>query len=142
MATRVDFYILADSGQSGRLNFACRLTEKAYGLQHRVYAHTASPQEAQAFDELLWTFSQGSFVPHALLNSDTDQRTPVMIGTAGPQDGADLLINLTDSAPDFAARFERVAEIVGSDENSRQAGRERYRQYRDMGLEPVTHNIN
>jgi len=142
MTTRVDFYILAATGRASRVAFACRLTEKAYGLQHRVYAHTANEQDARQLDEMLWTFSQGSFVPHAVLSSDTDSRTPVIIGTAGPQDGADVLINLAESAPEFATRFERVVEIVDGDESSRQAGRERFKHYRDMGLEPTTHNIN
>jgi DNA polymerase-3 subunit chi len=141
--TRVDFYILAADEPSSRMRFACRLTEKAYGLKHRVYAHTSSPADAQHLDEMLWTFRQGSFIPHSLLDDDTDEYTPVRIGIPErSQPKGQLLINLSGAAPGFATNYERVAEIVDGSEASREAGRERFRQYREMGLEPVTHQID
>lgn len=140
--TRVDFYILAASEPDSRLQFACRLTEKAYALCHGVYAHTASADEARRLDELLWTFRQGSFVPHGLVNQ-VDERTPVKIGAPeNAQSAGELLINLAGKAPDFVRNYSRVAEIVDGSEASRQAGRERFRQYRSLGLDPVTHNID
>jgi DNA polymerase-3 subunit chi len=141
--TRVDFYILDATEPAKRLGFACRLTEKAYGLEHRVYAHMATAQDAEKLDEMLWTFRQGSFVPHQLLTEATEKRAPVSIGTADScETTGDLLINLADSAPAFITEFQRVAEIVGGDEQSRQAGRERFKQYRDMGIEPESHRIS
>jgi DNA polymerase-3 subunit chi len=142
-STRVDFYILATDEPASRMRFACRLTEKAYSLKHRVYAHTASPADAKQLDEMLWTFRQGSFVPHSLLGDSADARTPVRIGIPEKsQAEGQLLINLSGAAPGFATNYERVAEIVDGSEASRQAGRERFRQYREMGLEPVTHQID
>lgn len=63
---RVDFYVLAGPKPAARLRFACRLAEKAYRLDHRVHLQTGSAAEAEQLDELLWTFRQGSFVPHEL----------------------------------------------------------------------------
>jgi DNA polymerase III subunit chi len=141
--TRVDFYILATAGQNSRLQFACRLTEKAYGQKHRVYAHTASADEARELDELLWTFRQGSFIPHQLISETADDRTPVRIGTpTGADDSGELLINLAPAAPAFTGNFARVAEIIDASEASKEAGRERFRQYRAMGYAPVTHTID
>jgi DNA polymerase-3 subunit chi len=141
--TRVDFYILDATEPAKRLGFACRLTEKAYGLEHRVYAHMATAQDAEQLDEMLWTFRQDSFVPHQLLTETTEKRAPVSIGTADScETNGDLLINLADTAPAFITEFQRVAEIVGGDEQSRQAGRERFKQYRDMGIEPESHRIS
>ena len=37
--TKVDFYILPSAEPSARLDFACKLTEKAWRLGHRVYLH-------------------------------------------------------------------------------------------------------
>ena len=139
-ATRVDFYILETAK---RLSFACRLTEKAYGLSNRIYAHMATQEEATRLDEMLWTFRQGSFVPHQLLTAAGERRAPVSIGTDDTCEvKGDLLINLTDRMLTFATGFARIAEIVCSDEPSRQAGRERFKHYRDMGLEPETHRIS
>jgi DNA polymerase-3 subunit chi len=141
--TRVDFYILAASEPASRLQFACKLTEKAYGLNNRIYAHVSSQAEAKKLDELLWTFKQGSFIPHQSLNDSDDERTPVSIGTPEQwKNEGELLINLSEAAPEFATNYTRVAEIVDGQEASRQAGRKRFRQYREMGLEPVTHQID
>lgn len=142
-ATRVDFYILDTVEPASRLNFACRLTEKAYGLNNRVYAHTATPGDAQRLDEMLWTFRQGSFIPHQLLIAAGKHRAPVSIGTDDKcEDNGDLLINLAEAIPEFVTGFQRVAEIISGDEQSRQIGRERFKSYRKLGIEPETHQIS
>jgi len=103
----------------------------------------ATPADATRLDEMLWTFRQGSFVPHQLLTDAGERRAPVSIGTGDTCEvKGDLLINLTDTTLKFAAGFRRVAEIICSDEPSRKAGRERFKRYRDMGLEPETHRIS
>jgi len=141
--TRIDFYVLATAGRTSRLNFACRLAEKAYALKHRVYAHTATDEDARELDELLWTFKQGSFIPHQLLSESADERTPVRIGTPDCADqSGELLINLATDMPSFSDKFSRIAEIVDASEAAKDAGRERFRQYRAMGFAPVTHTID
>ncbi len=140
---RVDFYILPTTGEPSRNKFACRLAEKAYRLKHTVHIHTASPQQAEVLDELLWTFRDGSFVPHDVLNMP-GRRTgaPVTIGFEESGFGEqDLLINLTNEVPEMAASFPRVAELVTSDEESRQLSRKRFVHYRDLGADLETHNI-
>lgn len=140
-APRVDFYVLGSSGASKRLYFACRLAEKACGELNEIYAHTESPAMASQLDEMLWTFRQGSFVPHELLTGQ-EPRAPICIGTPDQaRQSGQLLINLTGEVPPFAEQFTRIAEIVDTDEGSRAASRQRFRRYREMGIEPVTHNI-
>ena len=140
-ATRVDFYLLEAADPGSRLAFACRLTEKAYALGNSVYAHMASEADARRFDELLWTFRQGSFVPHERAGA-TNPRTPVSIGTLEQcRQSGEVLINLSVSTPDFFGNFARVAEIVDGSDESKAAGRKRFKKYRDMGIEPETHTI-
>lgn len=139
---RVDFYVLAGADPGACLRFACRLTEKAYTLKNRTYAHVDSAARARELDELLWTFRAGSFVPHEIESRDSAVRPPVLIGHAAETDASgDLLINLADTIPSFFDRFGRVAEIVDASEASRHAGRTRFALYRDSGYEPNTHNI-
>ena len=80
--TRVDFYVLPDTADGARLEFACRIAEKAYTQAHRVYVHAASAAEAARLDELLWTFRDTSFVPHALAGAGISaaDAPPVLIG--------------------------------------------------------------
>ncbi len=137
---RVDFYVLAGPQTTARLAFVCRLAEKAYRLDHRVHVQAGSPAEAAQLDDLLWTFRQGSFVPHELVQPGSSVRAPVTIGHAEPPE-ADVLINLTDDIPPFAGRFARVVEIVDESEDGRRLARERYRGYQKLGCETVTHRI-
>ncbi|CAG0941819.1 DNA polymerase III subunit chi [Gammaproteobacteria bacterium] len=139
---RVDFYVLAVADPGARLRFACRLAEKAYRLQHRVHLHAGSPAQATQLDELLWTFRQGSFVPHEVIAADAAAGSPVTIGHGpGNPPAAGLLINLADELPAFAATFPRVAEVIDDTDAGRQRGRERFRRYREAGREISSHDI-
>lgn len=140
--TRVDFYILQGEDERGRAQFACRLTEKAYLLGHRVYLHTESETQTRLLDELLWTFKQSSFLPHALDGPALNNAPPILLGHATETDAhSDVLINLAPTVPLFFSRFERVAEIVDQGEQRRQQGRERYCFYRDRGYELKSHQL-
>ncbi|MBS1212463.1 MAG: polymerase chi subunit superfamily protein [Proteobacteria bacterium] len=143
--TRVDFYVLPSSEPQPRRILACKLAEKAWRLGMKIYVHTGSDAEDRIMDDLLWTFRQGSFIPHTLASAPADDRAdvPVAIGHASPPpDFADLLINLSADAPPEIERFTRVAELVDQDETVRDKGRQRYRQYRERGLELETHNLD
>jgi DNA polymerase-3 subunit chi len=139
---RVDFYVLPDTDTGARLRFACRLTEKAYKLDNRTHAHVTGAAQVRQFDEMLWTFRPGSFVPHEIADQTSPGNAPVTIGhdTAAKFSG-DLLINLADTIPPFFDRFARVAEIIDSSVECRQRGRERFAIYRENGYEPKTHKL-
>ena len=146
-AARVSFYVLGGTGLNTRLGYACRLLEKAYKLQNRIHTHTDDANMAQSLDTLLWTFRQGSFVPHELLSPDSQPTAPITIGSAVPANGtgppdADLLINLAAEVPAFYARYPRIAEIIDGSPAGREAGRARHRFYREQGLEPETHEVS
>jgi DNA polymerase-3 subunit chi len=139
---RVSFYVLPEAGRDARLRFACRLVEKAYLQEQRVTVHCPTPEIAQELDELLWRFSDQSFVPHELVPPGSGQAVPVVIradGQAG--EPAQVLVNLADDVPGWYAGFERVAEILDASEDCRRSGRERFRHYRENGLEPETHKL-
>lgn len=138
---QVDFYVLSQSGDQARRLFACKLAEKAYRLKHRVHILAASATEAEQLDTLLWTFRDGSFVPHELGNSGEGE-APVTIGSDNPSAReCDLLINLSVDIPEQAESFPRVAELVSSDDDCRQASRKRYAAYREQGHDIRTHQI-
>jgi DNA polymerase-3 subunit chi len=140
---RVDFYLLKQAGAESRYVFACRLAEKAYRLNNTVHIHAHSQSEVERVDDLLWTFRDGSFVPHETLpKKESTRRTPVTIacGTAAVE-ACDLLINLCDEIPAIAETFPRVAELVSSDENCKQESRKRFTAYRDKGHTLETHNV-
>jgi DNA polymerase-3 subunit chi len=141
--SKVDFYVLSASGEIARQHFACRLAEKAYRLDNRVHIHVANRTSLQKLDDLLWSFRDGSFVPHEALGSaEGDPASPVTIGCDDtPRADCDLLINLGESIPESASSFPRVAEVVTSDEDSKTQSRQRFVDYRDQGHTLDTHKL-
>ncbi len=141
--TRVDFYVLEQHHHDARQRFACRLAEKAWQQGNKVYIHTASAEQSQRLDELLWTFRVDSFVPHSLDGASAADHAPIHIGHSGePQHHDQVLINLAPEVPLFFSRFERVADLVDQQEETRVQGRERFRFYRDRGYPLASHTIN
>jgi len=49
------------------------------------------------------------------------------------------MVNARDEQAQTANADAGVVEIIDDDAARRQAGRERFRQYRALGVEPVTH---
>ena len=143
--TQVDFYILDSDSDDARLRLACRIVDKATQLDRHVFIHATSDHEAKQLDELLWTFSQGSFIPHRIVHEtlDSPPLEPVLIGVdQAPAEGRwDVLINLAPEVPEFFSRYERVAEVVDANAVRREQSRERYRFYRDRGYPLSTHQV-
>jgi DNA polymerase-3 subunit chi len=143
--TQVDFYILSTDSDDARLRLACKIVDKATQLDHHVFVHSDSDAEAKQLDELLWTFSQGSFIPHRIMREAPEEpvREPVLIGVnRAPADGrSDVLVNLARSVPEFFSRYARVAEVVDANPARRDQSRERYRFYRDRGYQLNTHQL-
>jgi DNA polymerase-3 subunit chi len=143
--TQIDFYVLSGDSDDARLQLTCRIADKAMQLDHHVFINCAATQECERLDELLWTFSQGSFVPHSIIGRQDGAQglEPVLIGCE--QEPAserwDLMINLASRVPEYFSRYERVAELVDGNSQRRDLGRDRYRFYRDRGYKINTHQM-
>ena len=118
--------------------YTCRLLRKAYlkGARVRVLADAAL---IESLDRGLWLLGQGEFVPHATGASPARvrQRSPIVLGDDEPSAVSDVLVNLSSRMPEGAGSFARVIEIVGKSEVDRQQARQRWKLYRDAGLNPV-----
>jgi DNA polymerase-3 subunit chi len=146
-ALRVDFYVLEEASASARLKLACKLAEKAYLTAQTALVWHTDAQELKAFDEMLWTFMDGSFVPHDLLSGGSstgsaDYEAPVVLSAGvAPVKSVDVIINLSPDIPPCLSHTRRVAEIIDGDDARRRAGRARFKAYRDLGVQPASHNI-
>ncbi|MBK7660806.1 MAG: DNA polymerase III subunit chi [Betaproteobacteria bacterium] len=130
--TRIDFYHYADD----KLHFACRLATKAFERESKVVAYSSDPKVLSAFDRLLWTFQSVKFVPHCRAGETIAAETPVILATAGDEvPHHDVLLNLDDEWPPFFASFERLLEIVATDDEDKQKARGRYAFYKKRGYE-------
>ncbi len=126
--TKIDFY----TGSTDRLRTACQLCHKA--MQHGLKTVVGVPDAAtlEALDKLLWQYPDTAFIPH----SKEDQTSPVLLCLEREDfPHHDLLISLHSACLPYFSRFDRLAEIIGTDATDSQLGRERYKLYREQGYE-------
>ncbi len=128
--TKVDFY----TGSADRMRTACQLSHKA--MQHGLKTVISLPDEASldALDKLLWQYPDTAFIPHCRSEAADAAGAPVVLSWNNEKfPHHDLLISLHNECVNFFSNFDRVIEIIGTEDS--QAGRERYKFYRDQGHE-------
>lgn len=137
--TTIDFY----THVSDRLDVATRIVAKAHAAHGSVRVLTPDAATTEALDRRLWLLPPIGFLPHCSTDSPVAPDTPILIGHslehAGP---SAVLVNLHSAPPPFFSRFERVAEIVGTDDADVQAGRDRWKFYKERGYELRPHNLS
>ncbi len=141
---QVDFYILPENGN--QKHFACALIQKAWKQGNNIFVNTPSESEAAAFDDLLWTFKDISFLPHCLAANNDTENSPIVIGDNNQTndqipDHTTIMLNLTDQMPRDINKLERILEIVAGNEDEKQQARKRYAEYRNQGHELSNHKI-
>ncbi len=143
MPPRVDFYVTAEAGDAARMRLACRIAEKAYLASQKIVVFSDDPAALPKLDELLWTFGDGTFVPHDTVSTaGAACEAPVALTTGAlPEGHSDVLINLGNTVPACFEKFARVAEFLDARPEVRSAGRERFKFYRGKSIEPQTHNV-
>ena len=132
---RADFYLIDKPRfREQPLLLVCELAKKAYAAQQPTLILTRDHEQANAVDELLWSFDEDAMIPHQLAGDDDDAQTAILI-VPPDVDTPDrpLLINLRDRCVDRAC--QRVLEVVAADPAARDGSRERWREYQRLGFE-------
>ena len=138
---QVDFYLLGETSP-GAAKLACRLALMALERKQKIFIITDSGQAGKQLDELMWQYPEGRFLPHAMIDDQDSTKAPVQIGTLSGLNPADVVINLCHEAVPQPERFSRVLEIVPYADEEKAASRVKFRVYRNLGLDPQTHEIN
>jgi DNA polymerase III subunit chi len=126
-----------------RLGYALRLLRKAYGAGARV-AVTADDATLKQLDQALWTMAPLAFVPHAHAEQSAMvvQHSPIVLAqNLGALPHYEVLVNLSDDVPAGFERFERLIEVVTTQEEQRQAARARWRHYSERGYAMTRHDL-
>ena len=138
---QVDFYLIGDAS-AGAAKLACRLALMAWERKQRIFIINPSSSACDSLDEMMWQFPEGRFLPHARATDPQENKSPVCLGTIADLKAADVVINLCPEAVPQPEMFSRILEIVPFDKNERQASREKYKTYLNLGIKPQTHEIN
>ncbi|MCL1092883.1 DNA polymerase III subunit chi [Shewanella kaireitica] len=125
-------------------DLACELARQAFINQQWVYIHCTDKEQAYAIDELLWQLAPQSFVPHNLKGEGPTGGAPVEIGfdRLGANKNRHVLINLADQVPQFAVNFVQIIDFVANDDSHKAIARDRYRQYRTLGIALTTQDLS
>lgn len=137
--TGIDFY----HGAPDKMEVACRLIGECYAKGRQVLVYAPEEAAAARIERLLWTQPATGFVPHCRTDSPLAAQTPVLIGASLDETGHhDVLVNLDGELPPAFSRFERLIEVVGTDEADRLPARTRFKFYRDRGYPLQAHDLS
>lgn len=126
------------------LVYACRFLRKAVAQGARVIV-TGPYTVLKVLDDQLWTFSDVEFISHCFSDRDaTMVRASAVVLDAELTQPAhtQVLLNLGLQVPVGFERFERVIEIVSSNEAQRQAARQRWKHYTSLGYPIQRHDLS
>lgn len=137
--TTIDFYTRC----ADRFEVASRLVTKAWAQHGSVRVLTGDERGTAEFGRFLWLWPATGFVPHCRLASPVAAETPIVVDHVLEHEGpAAVLINLHGMPPPFFSRFERLVEIVGTDDDDVASGRERWKFYKARGYEIRSHDLS
>lgn len=132
-------------GAPDKLAYACRLLRKAVASGARVVAVVDTDSIAR-LDADLWSLGPTEFLPHCrgATNESVSKHSPLVLldPTRQIADLRGILVNLSDSIPQGFDRFDRVIEVVSTDETDRNLARARWRHYTDRGYQITRHDLN
>ena len=112
-----------------------KLLEKVLESGRRAGVLTGSEERAEALNAALWTYDQGSFLPHGTARDGRPERQPIFLGTddSNPND-ARIAVMVDGLAPADPGRFERCLDMFdGTDPAALEAARGRWRAHRERG---------
>jgi DNA polymerase III subunit chi len=137
--TEIYFYTHVED----KFHTACKLSHKVAHDGRKMLIYTADAFAAKKIDQLLWSSSALSFIPHCDVDSPLAAETPIVISSDPDRllfD--DVLLNLQDDVQPFFSRYQRVIEIVSTDAADSAAARARYKFYKDRGYAITSHNLS
>lgn len=112
------------------------ILSKALAGSRKAVVRLADERDVVHFDELLWTYSPESFLPHGTKQDDHAERQPVFLtcGSDNPA-GADMLAlwNI-QTVPENIGSFSLCCDFLdGRNEDSVAAARLRWKTYKEAG---------
>ncbi len=112
-----------------------KLLEKVLESGRRAVVLAASEERAEALNAALWTYEQGSFLPHGTAGDGRPERQPIFLASddSNPND-AQVAVMVDGVAPADPGRFERCLDMFdGTDPAALDAARARWRAHKERG---------
>ena len=133
---KISFYLFEKSPER-QVESTCRLCRKILRQSARIWLYCPDPKVQQELDELLWSFDPTSFLPHGI----QDTTAPICISADLPTENDWIVFNFNNHALEQTQDFRHIIEIIENNETAKQIGREKFKMYRRLGIEPRTFKL-
>ena len=133
---KISFYLFEKSPER-QVQSTCRLCRKKLRESARIWLHCPDPKVQQELDELLWSFDPTSFLPHGI----QDTTAPICISADLPTENDWIVFNFNNQALENMTQFDHIIEIIENDEQAKIIGREKFKTYRGLGVQPQTFKL-
>ena len=132
MATEVNFYHLTRSSLEDALP---RLLAKTLQAGERAVVMVGSPERVEALNTRLWTFDEGSFLPHGSARDGEADRQPVWLTHLDENpNGAAFLFVADRARSERVGDYKRCFELFdGRDDEAVTQSREQWKAYKAAG---------
>ena len=112
-----------------------RLLEKVLASGQRAVVRASSPDRVEALNRALWTYGQGSFLPHGSRDDGSAEDQPVFLThQADYPNGATVLVLVDGVEIEPASQFERCLYLFdGNDEQAVAKARDQWRRWLERG---------
>ena len=133
---KVSFYLFEKSPER-QVESTCRLCRKILKQPEHIWLYCEDLDLQQQLDERLWSFDPSSFIPHGI---DQEQAT-ICISARLPEQSDWIVFNFNNQALEQYANFSHIIEIIENNVDAKQTGREKFKKYRQLGIEPHTFKL-
>lgn len=134
---KVSFYLFEKSPER-QVDSTCRLCRKIFRqADQRVWLYCDDKTLQQELDDKLWTFDVESFIPHGIHQVDSR----ICISEQLPDHSDWIIFNFNHQIIENFESFNQVIEIIENNEIAKQLGREKFKQYRQLGIQAHTYKL-
>ena len=134
---KVSFYLFEKSPER-QVESTCRLCRKILRqADQKIWLLCTDKTLQQELDDRLWTFDSMSFVPHGINQIDS----PICISEQLPVNTDWIIFNFNNQFVENSEAFSQIIEIIENNEIAKQLGREKFKQYRQLGIQPQTYKL-
>lgn len=131
--TLVRFYVLKTDESAKRLDFLCRLAEKAQQQEAKMHILCADDSMAHDLDRRLWDFKDTAFLPHCF---EGEGEADILLSVFPNRvQSASVFVNLSyELQIDIPQKCEKIFELVTQEALVLQSTRARYKLYKEYNF--------
>lgn len=129
----VIFHQVKENG--AKIHLICIKAQEAFRYEKRLLITVPNVQAAQYVEALLWRVPDDGFMPHAIVDSTTNEWIAIIMQNTGNVNRAPRLLNLCSSPAPLYPELEEIHDLYDETHPQKiELSRHRLRYYRENGL--------